>query len=295
MRLFRVPHLIFLFGAAIALPGCFQSDSSPTSTSGDTDVDEESIRAVLSGDESEITDPDILVFDNDLDGAAGAPIATEAWRRELLSLDKTVTIVIHRPPDGLATADVAIAAEAVGLLHLLVSEGDVLRRVRKDFSDSGQRRMYFERRPTDVSRHRGWHLVALSGVVLESPGTTRSIRSVRLQARGVDETFQDVTGLVPVVDLLELLPMTEVRVTVDTGDATDHVFLHRRHLHRRMELTSLGDGTFTGVYVTGRHRGPRHLAIDVLSHGTLYDDEAPYDNIVWGIPYRVDANTGWTP
>ena len=34
-------------------------------------------------------------------------------------------------------------------------------------------------------------------------------------------------------------------------------------------------------------RGPAHFAVDVLSEGTLYDDEAPYDNVAWGIPFLV--------
>jgi hypothetical protein len=27
--------------------------------------------------------------------------------------------------------------------------------------------------------------------------------------------------------------------------------------------------------------------IDVLSHGTLYDDEAAYDNVAWGYTYLI--------
>jgi hypothetical protein len=39
--------------------------------------------------------------------------------------------------------------------------------------------------------------------------------------------------------------------------------------------------------MTGPGRGPRHAVVDVLSHDTLYDDTAPYDNVAWGFTYLV--------
>jgi len=296
----RFPHLVALFGAVIALPGCFQSDSSPNSASEDVAAEEAAIQSVIFEEAGELTDPDVLYYDDDasLDGPLAAPIATVAWRRELLDLERTIAIVFHRSDTkDVATADVTITADAVGLLHLLVSDGDVANRYTKDFSDSGTRQLYFERiRPLEIGRrHRGWQLVAMSGVAIKSPGTTRAIHSVRLQAGTADETITDVTALMRLESLPVLPAGSEVTVTVDTGDATDHVYLHRRFLRKRMELTSNGDGTFSGTYLTGDRVGARHIAIDVLSHDTLYDDVAPYDNVAWGIPYRVAMDTGETP
>ena len=72
------------------------------------------------------------------------------------------------------------------------------------------------------------------------------------------------------------------------------MYLHRRRLHKRVELSNNGDGTFTGTYQTGDSARARHIAIDVLSDGTLYDDTTPYDNVAWGIPYHVGADWGVT-
>lgn len=293
MRRLPTSHLALLVGL-VALQGCF--DSSPNSASSDVAVDEDAIRSVIFEDEGELTSTDVRFFEDDTDGPAAAPINTVRWRRQLLDLDRSVSIEIHEPAGEIPTADVAIQADATGLLHLLVNEGDVLRRVTKDFGDTGVRSLFFEKSRAaanmdDRRFHRGWKLVAMSGVAIESPGTTRAIHSTRVQAGDVDRTFDNVTQLVRVDDILTIAPATMVTVTVDTGDATDHVFLHRRHLRSRMEFANNGDGTFTATFETDPRMGPRHFAIDVLADGTLYDDEAPYDNVVWGIPYRVKAST----
>jgi hypothetical protein len=109
---------------------------------------------------------------------------------------------------------------------------------------------------------------------------------VRIQAGG-GRTITNVTDLVRVFGVLALPPAVEARVTVTTGDASDQVFLHLRYRRARLPLVSNGDGTFSGRFFTGEEPGPRHLVVDVLSEGTLFDDEAAYDNVAWGIPMRV--------
>ena len=163
----------------------------------------------------------------------------------------------------------------------------------KDFDDVGKRSMMLQRvrrtdRPTD--RHRGWKLIATSGVEIASAGTTRNIESVRIQSGDVDETITGVTDLVRIEDLLSLPMDVDVTITVATGDATDAVYLHLRHRGRRVQLDSNDDGTFTGTFRTGGRSGPRHIAVDVLSHGSIFDSEEAYDNVAWGIPLMVGAD-----
>ena len=283
-----------IFGVALVLQGCFgsSSDSNPAATSDDSAAEEEAIGSVVFEEDSDLADPDVMWFDEgDISPSslATAPINTMGWRRELLSLDKTIEITIENPQGEIPTADVTVTAEASGLLHLWACGDSMLVRYAKDFEDTGVRSLYFERVRDRGPRHRGWKLMALSGVLIESPGTTRSIHSIRVQADGVDETITGVTELIRRGDVMKLPAGSEVTVTVDTGDATDQVFLHLRHFRRRLELASNGDGTFTGVYVTERRSGPRHAVIDVLSEATLFDDEAPYDNLAWGYPYVVEG------
>jgi hypothetical protein len=180
-----------------------------------------------------------------------------------------------------------VTKELSGVLHL--SDGlDPPTEAKKSFEDVAVRSLYFERRgPPHVHPWRGWKLKAISGAAIASPGATRTIHSVRVQAENVDETITNVSDLVRIHDLLTLPPNSEVTLTVETGDATDAVFFHLKRNEVRMELASVGDGTFTGTFVTTKRNGPHHVVVDVLSHGSLFDDTAAYDNVAWGIPYLI--------
>jgi hypothetical protein len=286
MRLHRVTTAAAFLGAALFLPGCFDSETSP-STSDETTTDEQAIQYVVFDEQSDLADPNVLVFDEDSDASA-APIETNAWRRELLHLDRTIQITINQTEGEPATADVKAQFDASGILHLFVRSGDDRVEYTKDFADQGVRSALLTReRPIRGPRNCGWRLVALSGVLVKSPETTRNIEWVRVQAGDVDETITNVTDLVRLESLLALPAATEATVTVKTGDMSDQAYLHLRGRHQRIQMQSNGDATFTARFVTSAQHGPRHFAVDVLSEGTLYDDVAPYDNIAWGIPYRV--------
>jgi hypothetical protein len=284
----RVLTAAIFLAATASFHGCLDADNSPVETTDDAATDEQAIESIAFEEMGEYTDLDPRFYASDAeDLPQSAPIGTQRWRRQLLHFEKTLDITIHKPDDAPATANVTMSGESTGLLHLWEQTDEGVMRWAKDFDDHGTRRLVFQKvRPT-LRPHRGWKLVALSGVAIESAGTTRAIRSVRVQARGVDQTITNVTDLVRVGALLNLPNESEVVVTVATGDATDSVFLHLRHDRRRMELENHGDGTFSGHYMTGPGRGPRHAVVDVLSQDTLYDDTAPYDNVAWGFTYLV--------
>lgn len=68
--------------------------------------------------------------------------------------------------------------------------------------------------------------------------------------------------------------------------------LHKRRA--RMHIVSEqdnGDGTWTRVYekmwTVPPHRGFFHVAVDAMTHGTVFDDTEPYSVSWWGVPYRV--------
>ncbi|MGQ9560256.1 MAG: choice-of-anchor X domain-containing protein [Candidatus Oleimicrobiaceae bacterium] len=46
-----------------------------------------------------------------------------------------------------------------------------------------------------------------------------------------------------------------------------------------------GDGVFSGSWVVGHGHGLRHLVIDAIDNGTIYDDRAPYNAVCWGMVY----------
>ncbi|MDZ7294891.1 MAG: hypothetical protein ONB14_05700 [candidate division KSB1 bacterium] len=46
-----------------------------------------------------------------------------------------------------------------------------------------------------------------------------------------------------------------------------------------------GDGVFSGCWVAKHDQGLRHLLIDAIDNGTIYDDAAPYNSVQWGMVY----------
>ena len=53
----------------------------------------------------------------------------------------------------------------------------------------------------------------------------------------------------------------------------------------RFRLKNNGDDTYSGTFRTGWLTGVRHFGVNALSHGTLFDDTAPYDSQRWVLPY----------
>ena len=277
----------WVLAATTLLSGCLNSDDSPSAPSGDESDDEAAIEASIGQESADYADSDLLVWGEDsAGGTTRDAINTLRWWRELLKLEKSIDITIHRdgPP---STADVTVTTDASGVLHLVSGDDPDFQRFNKDFEITGVRSLFFERRDARIFERRGWVLKATSGVEIQSPATTRNIHSVRVQSGSIDVTYTNVTDLVALNELLRLPLDADVAITVDTGDASDSVFLHLRKDHVRWPLESNGDGTFSGKFRTGLNRGLRHFAVDVLSQGTLFDDTAPYDNVIWGIPFVV--------
>jgi hypothetical protein len=289
----RIPAPVLLFGAASLLQGCLGSDGSMSADNIVPTTDEEAIEVVMESDEanSEYSATDVLVMNEEAGGdAALAPINTCRWFREPSDIDRRIQIVINEPSGEAATAQVTASAFIVGTLHLFPCESGVDGVVDKRFDDAGSLQMLFQRvRPIrEDRRHRGWQLAAVSGIELASEGTSRDIVSVRVVSGDVDRTFTDMSELVRVGDLLRLQLHTEVQLTVETLDATDAVYLHLHRAHRTA-MTSNGDGTFSGRFMTSERPGPHRFAVDVLSNGTIFDDAAPYDNVAWGMLYLIEG------
>ena len=85
--------------------------------------------------------------------------------------------------------------------------------------------------------------------------------------------------------VLRFAPDDTVRLTATTLRNDDVVVLQQSD--RRFRLHNNGDDTYTGVFRTGLLDGMRHVGVNALSHGTLFDDAAPYDSQAWIVPYVV--------
>lgn len=239
-----------------------------------------------------------------------APIDPAFWFRLIRSHERRYVVEIREPDPDTRVADVKIVDRLLGSFNVATRpdtiDGTIVRGtlVRKPLADTSIRKAVFvrhrivadDRDPAardaedDEDGFRDgwsrWRLAAVSGAEITSDEGTREIRSVRIQAGDrVDATVTDPLELTRRPDLLRLPPAVPVHVTVTTADARDLVVLYARW--GRMPLRRMDDGTWQGRFLTPLDGGLRHIAVNALSHGTVFDDEAPYDSKAWALPFVV--------
>ncbi len=242
--------------------------------------------------------------DSQVPGRVLADIVPWRWGRQILDVTREIDITIHEgDPGEPATAEVTWTGQLTGLFHIIDTTGTAY---SKDFVSDAVRFATFERRTnaTAQTRHRGWRMTSISGTTVVSDPNTVEIQQVRLTSTGgVDTTFTEVSSLTDREDIIAIANQDTVTIEVTTGNSDDIVMIHypawaqvqgNRH-HLRHRLRNNGDGTFTGQWVTrgalwrnGEFRNPpRHITIDILSHGTIFTDDEPYDSMAWGFVYIV--------
>ncbi len=242
-----------------------------------------------------------------------APIDPGFWFRLIRSHERRYVVEITEPDTLTRVAHVRIVDRLLGTFNVVTRPdtigGEVVRGdwIRKRLADTSVRKAVFVRKrcvsgdegddDSDDERedaedgHRDgwsrWRLRAASGAEITSDEGSRQILSVRIQAGDVDVTVTDPLELKNRSELLRLPPATPVHVTAVTADLTDKVVLYSRW--GRMPLRRMEDGTCQGRFLTPLAGGFKHLAVNALSNGTLFDDIAPYDSKAWGLPYVVVA------
>jgi hypothetical protein len=166
--------------------------------------------------------------------------------------------------------------------------------IRKPLADRWVRRVLLRRLPAADSTGRVWRVVATSAARVTSRDATTRIASLRVQTAGVDTTITDPLRFFFLRRILKLEPGTPVTLTVTTLKNDDVVVMCR--FGHRFRFHNNGDNTYTGVWQVSDLRmgnGPRpgpgrppifHFGVNALSHGTLFDDQAPYDSQAWVLP-----------
>ena len=221
--------------------------------------------------------------------------------------DEVRATVVFDDGDGPATADVTWTGLLTGVFHIIDTTAT---HYSKDFTDTAVRFATFERREnaTAQTQNRGWRMTAISGTTIISDPNAVEIQQVRLTSTdGVDTTFSDVSTLADREDIIIFAARDTITIEVTTGDPDDVILIHypawatghgQRH-HVRARLHNNGDGTFTGQWVArgmvwrnGHLMNPaRHVTISVLSHGTIFTDDEPYDSMAWSFIYRVGGKS----
>jgi hypothetical protein len=189
-------------------------------------------------------------------------------------------------------AVVTIHKQVSGSFNILVSdpnaEGTTPARhvVHKPLEDHWVRRILLRRvRVTTEGDRAVWRIVATSGVRITSKDATTAIQSLRIQSAGLDTTITEPLAFFRLRAILKLDLGSDVTLTATTSHSDDVVLLYALGMRRRFHAN--GDGTYTATFQAPDLQGVRHLGVDALSHGTLFDDTAPYDSQSWIEPYIV--------
>jgi hypothetical protein len=270
-----------------------------------------------------MNDGDLQPAEYGLVGKTAADITPIRFGRVIQSVTKNVEVT-YEPGDSIAVAMVTRDILGVFRIRGIAGSGDTVT-VNKDFHDRSQRRVVFRRVDRDSVRFwRNWVPVGTSlveGGTVEPNNNISILRAALYLPNGDSVEVTDPLNTLlryrwgpmmgggmmdsmhherpPVPELLDGQQLM-MRVTVKSASAdTDLVVLRFGcdPLHKRrakMHVISSqdnGDGTFTRVYERAWMVPPVpgffHVAVDAMTHGTIFDDAAPYSVSWWAVPYRV--------
>ncbi len=305
---------ITLAALAIALAGCGKANQLVTPGSsavlGGSNEQAEVSSALASVPELaddallESSDPMLITADGPA-GAAKLLHPLRFWRR-ITSISRTFEFAFSdtdstgRPTQALVT----VRKRMLGIFNILNDaspedglppDSASLEVIRKPLADLGLRRLLFRRiRVVDGGRT-VWKLVAASGAKITSfhPGApspelafgdTRIV-SLRFQSASRDTEITDPLALIRLRRIPAFQGGEDVTLTATTLRNDDVVVLIRDGERRRFHNN--GDNTYTLLWHTPPRAGLHHVGVNALSHGTLFDDQAPYDSQAWVLPYVV--------
>jgi hypothetical protein len=290
--------LIILAVAALALAGCGRTTSSlqaPVGGGAPAGSDEAQVSAIVESN-PDVVDEDVWQslnaqsYDNSVGMAAIRPL--RFWRN-ITSVERSVDTQFGEPDgDGRPTrALVTVSKHLLGTFNILAGAAELTdttrARLSKPINDQWTRKLVFVRMPAPADSGRGrWHLVGSSGVDVHTRGGATRIQSIRIQSASLDTLITDPLELHRLRHVMLFQPGAPVTLTVNTGNASDVVLFYGRDARRR--FINNGDGTFRFEFPAGQFPGLRHLGVDALSNGTLFDDVAAYDSNAWMIAFAVD-------
>jgi hypothetical protein len=189
------------------------------------------------------------------------------------------------------TAFVTVNRNLFGTFNILAgtrTEGGLRDTVRvsKPLADHWVRHLLLKRvpPPTDsrlVGRPR-WRIAATSGVEVTSRAATTRIVSLEIKTASRDTVISDPLALFRLRRVMKFAAGEEVTLIVTTGRNDDVVVLVRGGLRAR--FANNGDNTYTLAWHAPPVGGLFHVGVNALSHGTLFDDQAPYDSKAWIVP-----------
>ncbi len=292
------PLLLLIIGlASLSVSGCFQDEGVTGLDSGSgAQTDDEAIRALMNdgddyfGSGAAMGEEPVTVEGTEgKSSPSGAPIQSFYFIRRITQRDIHRDIHIENPQEGPSIATVSTLEDLRGIFRLFVHDPNRIylpRIIDKPLvAQARYNAMFARRHRPENDRWRGWRLIKVSGAEIASVPTTKEIVSLEISSPSVNRVITDPLELVPVSELPTFQPGERVTLRVTTTDENDFVFLHVGGL--KDEFHPVGGGVFEGTWTVGDRIGRRRVAVDVIDRETLFDDEAPYDSMIWAFHFRV--------
>ncbi len=209
-----------------------------------------------------------------------------------------------------ATAIATVVHSFDGQFLILARENAIATLYKKEMKNLFYRRVKLTRVDDTGNDRRDWRIVYVSMRKGGSPETTLEVRKMVVDLPGTENDIVVEEPLDYFFNRTEGIPTFSpgdtVKIFVTLRNSNDFppepgttVLLRYKMDHRILRARRrfndngeypdkvAGDGVFSGFWIVGHRRGTFHAAIDVLDNGTLYDDTAPYNSVVWSMPYRV--------
>jgi hypothetical protein len=318
MKRNHVGSLMPLFISLMAMwvsTGCDKSPSPNEATNELSAKDQAAIRQVIEADEifnnQGIDDEGAQDVEYSFDGLGkvAAQIDTKRWGR--LGRLKLEKVEIESTSDTTATATVysSFNGQFIVLAKDPSNPNQIGALYRKDMQNDLIRKANLLKVRDTSNDRKDWRIVQVSGGVMSSPNSTISISNFTIEFPDGSKLSID-NPLAYFWNRHEGLPSLAPRDTVklyvsltnsnnfppEPGETVMLRYSMNHLLHRSRKLFNdagqypdvvAGDGIYSGYWIVGRRAGLHHGAVDVIDNGTLFDDSAAYDALMWSLPYKV--------
>lgn len=294
-------HLVLslaLLALAAMLSSCGRSGSVGSPTAGNTSTTDQAEVASVLAENPEMLNEDVFTSSEETqanDSRGFAAIRPLRFGRVITNVRTNFDFAFSDPDSNghPQRALVTVNRHLTGSLNILAGVADSAdtsrQLIRKPLDDRWVRKLVLARRRVNEDSTRArWRLVGTSGVEITSANATSQITSLRIQAGDLDTTITDPLELFRLRAITRIDAGTPVTLTATTGRNDDIVLLYR--IGMRLPFVNNGDGTYTMMWTTSHFGGLRHFGVNALSHGTLFDDAAPYDSKGWVLPFAVQAD-----
>ena len=245
------------------------------------------------------------------------------WGRKIDNISRHIDVQIFGDSAAIATITKTITGSFI-IAATYQDTGHIADTIiTKPFTERVQRKIRFHRVARTEFYERNWIPVAITLV----EGSTQpesvnlfTIRSIEYTFPWAKDTVTDPLNtwlrfgrVINGVPVLRVGDSVEVRLTVVSQDSQAERAVLRyvdvnplrlppfpvlgvRRIKMHLDYTAIGDGDFYIRSYSAKFYGALgnlltigrfHAVVDVMSHGSLYDDAQPFSNRFWGLPYIV--------